>query len=164
MGTLFTDKREYHTESGIVIKLKKIPSMQFARLQTDRRGAPLVPIVDVTIGGIKRMQENPDDPGYVLRLAEWERDRSLQMMTYTLAKGTEIEEDEQYKAWLADNQTFYPNASPLDLKVYYLYEVLTEDESKELFEEIIAQTSATMKGVADAASRFPTDDKSNGSE
>lgn len=155
MGKLDVENRTYTAESGLVIPLKKISYMLIGAAQTDQTGMPTPPILEVSIAGSKRVMENPDDPGYKDRLRDWNNAQNMRLMRLVFAQGTNIPADPQ---WVDEMQGFIPNPTPTNVRVYWLFTQLTDDESQELFEAIMSMTLPTEKGMTAANDRFQGND------
>lgn len=155
MGKLDVENRTYTTDNGLKIVMTPVSGMLLGAMSTDETGKPTVPITEVTLAGTKRLQENPDDPAYAERLETWEKGRSMLMMRYVFAKGTNIPPD---PTWIEEMGSYIPNPTNTNLRVYWLFEQLTNDEASELFETIMSLSMPTEKGLALSADRFQSSD------
>lgn len=155
MGTLNIEERTYTADCGIVIPLLPVSAMMIAAMQSDLTDHPKPPVVEVQLGGQKRLIENADDPAYLERTKQWADDRDMKMIRFMLATGTNLTPD---KEWIDRMESFIPNPTPDNLRVYWLMSRLTTEETNDLFEKIMSITMPTEKGIALSSERFPRED------
>lgn len=154
MGKIDIENKTYTTSRGLVIEMFPISGMAVAALRSDQTGKPLPPITEVSIAGNKRMMENADDPTYKERIGDWENERNMQMMRYVFAKGTNIPAPPK---WVEEMAIFFPNPTPVNLRVYWLFEQLDISETTELMDGIMSLTMPTESGMALARDRFQSE-------
>ena len=155
MGQLNIETGVYTSNRGLEIKILPISPMAVGALRSDQTGKPLPPIVEVNVAGNKRMMENTDHPDYKARIEDWESDRNMQMMRYVLAAGTNIPAPAD---WIETMGAFFPNPTPTNLRVYWLFEQLDTDEVTDLMDHIMGRSMPTEKGLQIARDRFPGND------
>lgn len=156
MGQINTETSTYTSNRGLAIKIIPISAMAVGALRSDQTGKPIPPFVEVNIAGNKRMMENTDDPAYKERMKDWENDRNMQMMRYVIAAGTNIPAPAD---WIETMGNFFPNPTPTNLRVYWLFEQLESDEVPELMDHIMGLSMPTESGLKLARDRFPSDDQ-----
>lgn len=148
-------QRSYTTpNTGRTFTLRPLNSFHLAYISSDTSGRPKPPVVQVGRGKRRRYEENPDDPGYVQRLKQWESQREIKGMMYVFAKGVA---DEPSEDELDDLRGFFPNANDSELKYLWVTGLIDDSEAMGLMEAIVGQTDITKGGLNDSAERFPGD-------
>jgi len=140
------------TSRGDEIELsgKRLSSLMLERLANE--GKPKIPRVEVTLmGKHKQLEANPDHPGYIAELKEWEGDMKIRSMRYVFVMGVK---GEAPKAFIEEQQDWFPNATPTDWKYLWVSSLVPDSDIDVFIEAVVGQALPTEKGMAEAASKF----------
>jgi hypothetical protein len=129
---------------------QRISALMLERLTNE--GKPKIPMIEVTIlGKHKQMQANPNDPGYLALVREWEADQSIRVMRYMFCLGVKVEKDEKYDAFVELHRQFMPDATDLDLKYLWVSSIVPNKDVDKFTDALLGQWGVTTKGIDEAA-------------
>lgn len=115
-------------------------------------GKPKIPMVEVTLlGKHKQMQANPNEPGYLALLKEWENEQNVNMMRYVFNVGAKGQPPQEFIELQAP---FFPDATSADFKYLWVSSKLPDEDINSFIETILGKSIATAKGVEQAADSF----------
>lgn len=144
-GVFITSRNE-----EIELSDKPISALIVQRLTQE--GKPKIPMVKVTLlGRHEQLEANPNHPGYVAQLAEWETEVSIRILKYLFTIGVKGKPPQSF---IDDHLSFFPDASDLDLKYLWVSSLVPEEDIDAITEAIMGRTLPTNKGVAEAAKSF----------
>lgn len=136
--------------SEVPLTGKRINQFMLERLKN--QGKPTIPMKEVTLlGKHRQMEANPNDPGYLARLAEWESESGINAMMYILTLGVKGAPPADF---IEDQRTFFPDASDNMFKYLWVTSLVPDDDVEALAEAIISFSLPTEKGLQDAADSF----------
>lgn len=137
------------TSKGKEIELsgQAISSLMLERLTNE--GKPKIPMIEVTLlGKHKQMQANPNEPGYLALLKEWEGDVNVKTLRYIFVIGAKGQPPQEFVDVQAQ---FFPEASDLEMKYLWVSSLLPDEDIDVFTEAVLGRTTATTKGVESAA-------------
>lgn len=141
-GVFITSKKTEVELSG-----KRISSLMLERIVNE--GKPKIPHIEVTIlGKHKEMQANPNDPGYLALLKEWEEGQNIRTMRYTFVVGTKGTPPQDF---VEEQRQFFPDATDVDMKYLWVSSLIPDEDIDKFVEAIMGQSIATTKGLEEAA-------------
>lgn len=151
-------------DGGQVFHLRPVSSMMLMRIQREIDASkPVVPIVEIEIGGEHvHKEENPNDPDYRKALADWIVFQSQRLMQYTFVMGIADDPPPQDYARIRE---FFPNATDLEIKYFWIVELLGDDPAvwDLVLQVAIGQTEPTQKGIDESLESFRGDGGSDSS-
>lgn len=135
------------THNEIALSGKGISALMLERITNE--GKPKIPRQEVTLlGKHKELHANPNDPGYLALLAEWQDDQNIRVMRYMFNVGVAGVAPEDF----ADEQRqFFPNATDADLKYLWVASMLPDADIDKFTEAIMGRGLTTVKGLEEAA-------------
>lgn len=142
-------RRVFITSRGNEIALsdRLVSSLILERIAND--GKPKVPRVEVLLlGKHKELQANPNEPGYLALLEEWQTETRIATMRYIFNVGVK---GEPPKDFVSEQQTFTPHATQADIKYMWVCSQLPDEDIDRLVEVILGKNIVTTKGLEDAA-------------
>lgn len=146
-------QRTFKTNEGYTFKLRKVRALICERIANDNSGKPPIPIIEVTIGGKnKRQEENPGDPVYLAKLKAWEQEKNFRLAKYLFTEGIHGEPD---KAFIARMKPHFPDADDTAMKYLWVVDHLPDEQIDALMEAIMSQSEVTARGLELAADSFP---------
>ena len=140
------------TSKGNEIELsgKLISSLMLERLTNEDK--PRIPMKEVLIlGKHKQMEANPNDPGYLALLKEWEINSLVKGMIYVLTLGVKGKPDAEF---VEEQRAFFPNVSDTTLKYLWVASQLPDEDINALQEVILGKSIPTTKGIEEVAESF----------
>ncbi len=151
------EKRTVTFEDGPTLKLLKLSSLVVERIQSDEKGKPQIPVLEVTYAdGQKGQETNANDPEYLLADARWRMGKSYLLMRYVLTEGIAGKPPKEFiKRY---RELYFPEASDDELKYMWVASLLPDqDDIAVLMRAIMGQTIPTGEGLEEAAATFPGD-------
>lgn len=149
-------RRVFITSQGNEIRLsnKRVSALMLERLVNE--GKPQIPMKEVTLlGKRKQLEANPQDPGYVALLEEWESNQRINSLIYIFSIGVSGSPPEDF---VDEQRVFFPNISDSHMKYLWISSQLPDEDINELAEAITGQSLATQKGLEQAADSFQRED------
>lgn len=146
------DRGVFITSRGNEIELsgKGISSLMLERLVNE--GKPRIPMKEVLIlGKHKQMEANPNDPGYLALLAEWEGNQRINTLIYVFTIGVKGKPDDEF---VEEQRPFFPDAKDTLMKYLWVSSKLPDQDIDKLAEAIIGQSLPTQKGLEQSAESF----------
>lgn len=126
---------------------KRVSSLMLERFINE--GKPRIPMKEVLVlGKHKQMEANPNDPGYLALLAEWEGNQRINQLIYLFTLGVKGKPDDEF---VADQLAFFPDASDVTLKYLWVCSMVPDEDIQLLAEAIIGKMLPTTKGLDEAA-------------
>jgi len=134
-----------HTE--VQLSGQKISSLMLERIVNE--GKPKIPMIEVTLlGKHKQIQANPNDPGYVALLQEWQGEQNIRVMRYMFCVGVKGQPPQEF---VDTHRLFLPDATDLDLKYLWVTSLVPDDDIDSFTAAILGQSITTQKGLEEAA-------------
>jgi hypothetical protein len=149
-------RRVFITSRGNEIALsgKRVSALMLERLANE--GKPQIPMKKVLLlGKREQLEANPNDPGYLALLAEWEANQRINSLVYVFTIGVGGKPPEDF---VDEQRAFFPNISDVHMKYLWISSQLPDEDINELAEAITGQSMATQKGLEQAADSFPNKD------
>lgn len=149
LAHLDVEKGVFVTSNNNEIPLsgKGISALMLERITNE--GKPKIPRQEVTLlGKHKELIANPNDPGYVALLEEWQGDQNIRVMRYMFNVGVAGVPPEEF---VDEQRQFFPNASPADLKYLWVASLLPDADIDKFTEAIMGRGLTTTKGLEEAA-------------
>lgn len=144
--------RIFTTSEGIRLTLTKGKLNRFVAERIFNGGKPEVPRKEVLLlRKYKQIEANPNDPGYLALLAEWESKRKIDFGVYLLSLGIA---DTVPSEFIEDNTTYLPDANPQEMKYMWVCSLMSEDDLNALIELLSAQLMPTAQGLKQSADSF----------
>lgn len=131
----------------LVLSGQAISALMLERITNE--GKPKIPRQEVTLlGKYKELQANPNDPGYLALLAEWQGEQNIRVMRYLFCVGIKGTPPADF---VELHRLFMPDATDLDLKYLWVSSLMPDKDIDSFSEALIGQTGITAKGIDDAA-------------
>lgn len=147
-----TSRREHTLPDGTVIELREIPPLIIARIAGDTTGKPKVPVVEVRVHGQTQREENPEDPSYVQKLAQWETEKNFGLLRRCILMGVVTEPPEEEAMFWSG---LFETDDKHEIKYLWIASKLTTEESIAAFSEtVMSQSIVTREGLTEAADSF----------
>lgn len=137
------------TSNGNEIELsgQAISSLMLERITNE--GKPKIPKQEVTLlGKIKELHANPNDPGYLALLKEWEEEQNVKVMRYMFCVGAKGQPSQEF---VDTHRQFMPDATDLDLKYLWVSSLMPDEDIDKFTEVVLGRTIPTSKGLEEAA-------------
>lgn len=135
------------TGNELVLSGQSISALMLERLTNE--GKPRIPMIEVTLlGKHKQMQANPNDPGYLALVKEWESDQSIRVMRYMFCLGVKAKPTPEF---VELHLQFMPDATDLDLKYLWVSSLVPNKDVDKFTDALLGQYGVTTKGIDDAA-------------
>lgn len=134
-------------QNEITLSDRLVSSLVLERIAND--GKPKVPRVEVLLlGKHKELQANPNEPGYLALLEEWQTETRIATMRYIFNVGIKGEPPDEF---VTEQLTFTPHATQADIKYMWVCSQLPDEDIDRLVEIILGKNIVTAKGLEDAA-------------
>lgn len=143
------EKGVFVTSNGNELELsgQAISALMLERITNE--GKPRIPRVEVLLlGKHKELQANPNDPGYLALLQEWEGDQSIRVMRYMFCVGVKATPSAEF---VEIHRQFMPDATDLDLKYLWVSSLVPNGDIDSFTNALLGQFGVTTKGIDDAA-------------
>lgn len=155
-----------HLSSGIVLKPKRVPNLMFAEMMRHfkRPNPPIVYNED-----IGRNEENPNDPGYLEKLAGYNAEVTMAIVDLMVVSGTEVHSVPKSKdkpedsGWREEMETVFESVgikveNLVGKKLYLMwvkfYAAPSEDDISKIMEGVGRLSGVAESDVAEATARF----------
>lgn len=149
-------RRVFVTSQGneIPLSTKRVSALMLERLANE--GKPQIPMKEVTLlGKRKQLEANPNDPGYLALLAEWEANQRINSLVYVFTIGVSGSPPDDF---IDEQRAFFPHISDVYMKYLWICSQLPDEDINELAEAITGQSLATQKGLQASADTFRRED------
>lgn len=143
------EKGVFVTSSGNELELsgQAISALMLERITHE--GKPKIPRVEVLLlGKHKELQANPNDPGYLALLKEWEGEQSIRVMRYMFCVGVKAAPTPEFEKL---HREFMPELTELDLKYLWVSSLVPDKDVDKFTDALLGQFGVTAKGIDDAA-------------
>lgn len=147
--------KTYTLSNGEVLQLtgKRITSLVLERFSSE--GKPLIPVVEVTIGGKhKSVEYHHHDPGYEAKLAEWQEQVNLRTMRYIFTRGIAGDPPEEF---VEEHRYWFPNIDRVEMRYIWLCSIIPDDDINDLTDALIGMSMPTAGGISEVAESFRRD-------
>lgn len=149
LAHLDAERGVFITSRGDEIELsgQKLSSLMLERVTSE--GKPKIPRVEITLlGKHKELQANPNDPGYLALLKEWEGEQNIRVMRYLFVVGVKGKPSQEF---VDEQKQFFPDATDLDLKYLWVASLVPDGDIDSFTEAVMGQSMTTTKGLEGAA-------------
>lgn len=143
------EKGVFVTSKGNELQLsgQAISALMLERITNE--GKPKIPRIEVMLlGKHKELQANPNDPGYLALVKEWENEQSIRVMRYMFCVGVKADVPPEFAEM---HRQFIDDASDLDLKYLYISSLVPDKDVDAFTEALLGQFGVTKKGIDGAA-------------
>lgn len=131
----------------ITLSGKSISALMLERITNE--GKPKIPRIEVTLlGKHKEMQANPNDPGYLALLEEWQGEQNIRVMRYMFNVGVAGIPPMDF---VEEQRQFFPNATDAEMKYLWVASLLPDNDIDKFTEAIMGRGLTTTKGLEEAA-------------
>lgn len=143
------EKGVFVTSNGNELELsgQAISALMLERITNE--GKPRIPRVEVLLlGKHKELQANPNDPGYLALLKEWEAEQSIRVMRYMFCVGVKATPSAEFAEM---HRQFIPDMTDLDLKYLWVSSLVPDKDVDSFTSALLGQFGVTSKGIDEAA-------------
>lgn len=143
------EKGVFVTSSGNELEMtgQAISALMLERITNE--GRPKIPRVEVLLlGKHKELQANPNDPGYLALVKEWEGEQSIRIMRYMFCVGVKATPSPEF---VELHRQFMPELTDLDLKYLWVSSLVPNKDVESFTDALLGQFGVTAKGIDDAA-------------
>lgn len=141
-GVFITSRGNEVQLSGQVIS-----SLMLERVTNE--GRPKIPHQEVTLlGKHKELHANPNDPGYIALLNEWQNEQNVRVLRYVFVVGTKGLPPPDF---VEAHRQFLPDATDLDMKYLWVSSLIPDEDIDQFTSAILGKGLTTQKGLEEAA-------------
>lgn len=149
-------RKMFITSRGNEIELsgQRISSLMVERFA--KISKPVVPLKVVTLlGKHQQLEANPNDPGYLTLLKEWNSEQNIANLVYLFNVGIKGQPPSEF---VEEQTEFFPEADRKTMKYLWVASQLPDEDINTLSEAILGQSLPTEKGLAQSADSFRRQD------
>lgn len=140
------------TSKGDEIELSNKSVSALIAQQIQSQGKPDIPKVEVLLlGKYKQLEANPQHPGYIAALAEWEEKSNLAVLRYLCVVGVKGQAPAEF---VEEHAVFFPNATATEMKYLWVASRIPDDDLAAFTEAVMGQGAPTAKGLETSAAAF----------